>query len=87
MNPTSTDQHALCYDGEYVLSHQSVQLPIRFDRKARRYHAALQSETARRLLGDLFPEDLMSASTLHDQPKSSLGVANNDWVRHTPGCA
>lgn len=59
-------QQVLFYDGECVLCNRSVQLTIRLDRKARLRHAALQGATAKRLLGDLSPEELMSGVTLYD---------------------
>ena len=64
-----TDEHqqVLFYDGECVLCNRSIQLTIRMDRRARLRHAALQGATAKRLLGDLTPQELMSGVTLYDR--------------------
>ncbi|MCR9160583.1 MAG: thiol-disulfide oxidoreductase DCC family protein [Nannocystaceae bacterium] len=64
---TDDPQKVLFYDGECVLCNRSVQLTIRLDRKARLRHAALQGATAKRLLGDLSPEELLSGVTLYDR--------------------
>ncbi|MEM6296160.1 MAG: DCC1-like thiol-disulfide oxidoreductase family protein [Myxococcota bacterium] len=59
-------QQVLFYDGECVLCNRSVRLAIKLDRNARLRHAALQGATARRLLGDLAPEELLAGVTLYD---------------------
>lgn len=64
---TNDPQQVLFYDGECVLCNRSVQLAIRLDRHARLRHAALQGATAKRLLGDLSHEELMSGVTLYDR--------------------
>lgn len=64
---TDDPQQVLFYDGECVLCNRSVQFTIRMDRHARLRHAALQGATAKRLLGDLTPEELMSGVTLYDR--------------------
>lgn len=59
-------QQILFYDGECVLCNRSIHLAIRLDRHARLRHAALQGATAKRLLGDLSPEELLAGVTLYD---------------------
>ncbi|MGH1349098.1 MAG: thiol-disulfide oxidoreductase DCC family protein [Nannocystales bacterium] len=66
-------QQVLFYDGECVLCNRSVQLAIRVDPGARLRHAALQGATAKRLLGDLSPAELMSGVTLYDRGSIDRG--------------
>ncbi len=66
MNAPSDPRQILFYDGECVLCNGSVDLTIRFDRKGRLKHAALQGETARRLLGNMTEEQRMAGVILYD---------------------
>lgn len=75
MSAPDAGQHEriLFYDGECVLCNRSVHLAVRLDRHARLRHAALQGATAKRLLGDLDPEELMQGVTLYDQGRVFRG--------------